>query len=207
MDHNNYPLAPSHLEIPIKGGSSRTIRKLAPNFTIGKYVVYIENLQYYLQKGLVLKKVHRAVRFEQKAWLKPYIQHNIKLRQQASWKKDKFRKQYYKDMNNSFYGKTMENVRDRVNIQFSLTKEHFKKWTSSPLFSFKGNNPLILHEDGLSIIKTSKKEVILDKPIYIGACVLDLSKLLMFKFHYDTMREKYSGIRHLLPEYYSRIVS
>ena len=156
--HNDYPLAPEHLDIPIKDGSKRFIRKLAPNFyDKGKYVVHIENLQYYLQQGLVLKNVHRVVRYEQKEWLKPYIEHNTKLRQQAIKDKDKFKKDYFKLMNNAFYGKTMENVRNRQNIQFCLNKKSFDKWTSSPLFSFQGNNPLVFQEDGLSLVKLLKK--------------------------------------------------
>jgi hypothetical protein len=91
-------------------------------------------------------------------------------------------------MNNAFYGKTMENVRDRVNVQFCLTKERFQKHTSSPLFANQIN---IIQEDGLCLVKTHRRTVTLNKPIYIGACVLDLSKLLMYKFHYDTMKVQY----------------
>ena len=92
----------------------------------------VDNLQYYINKGLVLQKIHRVVKFNQSAWLKPYIEKNSKLRQMA---KNDFEKDYYKLLNNAFYGKTMENVRDRVNIQFCLNEEQFIKHTSSPLFA------------------------------------------------------------------------
>ena len=91
-------------------------------------------------------------------------------------------------MNNAFYSKTMENVRGRVNVQNCLTKEKFIKHTGSPLFA---NQIYIIQEDGLCLVKTNKRTVELTKPIYIGATVLDLSKLLMYKFHYQTMKFKY----------------
>ena len=182
-EHNDYPLAPEHLTI-------NGVRKLAPNFHAKtKYVVHVENLQFYLKRGLVLTKIHRVLQFEQQAWLKPYIDHNSALRQRA---KNDFEKDYYKLLNNAFYGKTMENVRDRVNVQFCFDKHKFRKHTQSPLFA---NSVTILQEDGLALVKTHRKTVMLDKPIYIGAAVLDLSKLLMFDFHYNVMRERYPQSR------------
>jgi hypothetical protein len=178
-EHNDYPLAPEHLVI-------NKITKLAPNFNHKyKYVVHIENLKYYIQKGLILKYVHRVIMFDHSCWLKTYIDNNSKMRQKAT---NDFEKDFYKLMNNAFYGKTMENVRDRVNVHFCLDKEKFSKYTSSPLFANQIN---IIKEDGLALVKSYKKTVELNKPIYIGACVLDFSKLLMFKFHYDVMKVKY----------------
>lgn len=178
-EHNDYPLAPEHMEI-------NGHKKLAPNLlNKTNYVVHIDNLKYYLSKGMVLTKIHKALQFDQSNWLETYINHNSKLRQKAT---NDFEKDYYKLLNNAFYGKTMENVRDRVNIQFCMTKEKFDKHTQSPLFANQIN---IFQEDGLALVKTHKRTVSLDKPIYIGACVLDLSKLLMYKFHYDTMKVRY----------------
>ena len=82
----------------------------------------------------------------------------------------------------------MENVRDRVNVQFCTDEKQFIKHTSSPLFANQIN---IMKDDGLILVKTHKKTVELNKPIYLGACILESSKLLMFKFHYDTMQVKY----------------
>jgi hypothetical protein len=178
-EHSDYPLAPEHLVI-------NGYKKLSPNLhNKEKYIVHIDNLQYYLNKGLILKNIHRVIRFNQSAWLKPYIEKNSKLRQSA---KNDFEKDFYKLLNNAFYGKTMENVRDRVNVQFCLNEKSFIKHTSSPLFANQIN---VIKSDGLSLVKTHKKTVELNKPIYIGACILESSKLLMFKFHYDTMKVKY----------------
>lgn len=178
-EHNDYPLAPEHMVI-------NGHKKLAPNLhDKEKYILHIDNLQYYLSKGMKLTKIHRVVRFNQSAWLKPYIDKNSKLRQLA---KNDFEKDFYKLLNNAFYGKTMENVRDRVNVQFCLNEATFAKHTSSPLFANQVN---VIQSNGLSLVKTHKKTVTLNKPIYIGACILESSKLLMFKFHYDTMKVRY----------------
>ena len=71
---------------------------------------------------------------------------------------------------------------------FSLFPTENIKHTSSPLFA---NHINVLKHDGLVLVKTNKKTVELNKPIYLGACILESSKLLMFKFHYDTMKIKY----------------
>ena len=177
--HNDYPLAPEHLII---NGQ----KKLAPNLNDKtNYIVHIDNLQYYLSKGMIITKVHRVVKFNQSDWLKKYIDKNSKLRQLA---KNAFEKDFYKLMNNAFYGKTMENVRDRTNVQFCLNEKSFAKHTSSPLFANQIN---VIQSDGLALVKTHKKTVMLNKPIYIGATILESSKLLMYQFHYDTMKIRY----------------
>ena len=73
-----------------------------------EYVVHIRTLKQTWNHGLILKKVHRVIHFNQKAWLKPYIQMNTKLRAEA---KNDFEKDFFKLINNSVFGKTMENVR------------------------------------------------------------------------------------------------
>jgi hypothetical protein len=82
----------------------------------------------------------------------------------------------------------MENVRDRVNVQFCLNEASFTKHTTSPLFANQVN---VIQSNGLALVKTHKKTVTLNKPIYVGACILESSKLLMFQFHYDTMKVRY----------------
>ena len=145
--HNDYPLEPEHMVI-------NKIKKLTPNLHDKKnYVVHIANLQYYLSMGMI--------EFNHSDWLSTYINFNSPFRQKAT---NNFEKDYNKLLNNAFYGKTMENVRDRNNVQFCLDKKKFIKHTSSPLFANQIN---IVQEGGLCLVKTKKRTVELNKPIYI----------------------------------------
>ena len=85
---------------------------------IKKNVVHIRLLKQALNHGLIFKKVHRVIRLNQEAWLKPYIEVNIKFKTEA---KNDFKKDFFKLMNNSFFGKTMKNVRKHRDIKLVTT--------------------------------------------------------------------------------------
>ena len=121
--HNDYPLAPEHLKI---GG----VEKLIPNLgNKNKYVLHKENLKLYLKLGLILKEIHRGIRFREEPWMKSYIELNTDLRTKE---KNDFEKDFFKLMNNSVFGKTMENIRNRVNVQLVNNQQKAKKLISKP---------------------------------------------------------------------------
>ena len=135
---------------------------------------------------MVLEHIYEAIKFDQSPWMKPYIEMNTALRAKA---KNDFEKDFFKLMNNSVFGKTMENLRkrQRVSIVQPITDpKKYKKLTSDP--SFK--SPKIFSEN-LVAIHRRKTEVNLNRPTYIDMCVLDLSKLCMYQFYYDTLKARY----------------
>lgn len=117
----------------------------------------------------------------------PYIAFNTEKRKGA---KDDFEKDLFKLLNNAVFGKSMEDVRKRRDIRFATTQEQFRKLVVKANFqSFK-----ILSEN-LVVVQLRKTEIVLDKPISTGLAVLDLSKLLMYEFHYDVMLARYGAER------------
>ena len=150
-----------------------------------KYVVHIKSLKQALNHGLKLKRVHRITEFNQKAWLKPYIDMNTELRKLA---KDDFEKDLFKLMNNAVFGKTMENIRKHRDIKLVTTDKKRKKLVSEPRYHTMN----YISED-LSIIEMNKTKVKMNKPIYLGLSILDISKILMYEFWYDYMKPKYGN--------------
>ena len=117
--HNDYPLAPEKITCKNK------VKKLIPNLgNKEKYLFHYENLKQYLSLGLRLTRIHRGIKFEESEWLKPYIVMNTKLRAKAN---NNFEKEFFKLMNNSVFGKTMENIRNRVDIKLVNDRVKAKK--------------------------------------------------------------------------------
>ena len=202
--HNDYPLAPDsvlvsndmlgdwqtyHAELlNIKEDKTK---KLCPNLNNkSKYVVHSQNLQYYLEKGMKLTKIHRVIQFNQKAWLSGYINANTDLRKKAT---TDFEKDLYKLLNNSVFGKTMENIRGRIEYEIVQTRKRAQTITQSPKFkSFT-----IINNEMVGV-QSHKKETFFNKPIYCGQAILDLSKLHMYRYHYDNIKATYGDKAKLL---------
>ena len=146
--------------------------------------MHIKSLKQALNHGLKLKRVHRIIEFNQKAWLKPYIDMNTELRKLAS---NDFEKGFYKLMNNAVFGKTMENVRKNRDIKLVTTDKKRNKLVSEPNYHTMN----YISED-LSIIEMKKIKVKMNKAIYLGLSILDISKILMYEFWYDYMKPKYN---------------
>ena len=132
--------------------------------------------------GLKLKKVHRIIEFNQKAWFKPYIDMNTELRKLA---KDDFEKDLFKLMNNAVFGKTMENIRKHRDIKLVTTDKKRSNLVSEPNY-----HTINYISEDLSIIEMNKTKV--NKPIYLGLSILEISKILMYEFWYDYMKPKYN---------------
>ena len=175
--HSDLPFLPERKKIG-------KCNKLVCDFHDKKnYVVHIKALKQALNHGLILKKVHRVIQFNQKAWLKPYIDMNTKLRKQA---KNDFEKDFFKPMNNAVFVKTMENIRKHRDIKLVTTDKRRIQLASEPNYHtpkhFSGN---------LIAMKMKKTKVKMNKPIYLGMSILDISKTLMYAFWYDYIKPKY----------------
>jgi hypothetical protein len=164
--------------------TSDKVEKLVPNLMDkDKYVCHIKNLQYYVKSGLVVEEVYQVISFKQEAWLKEYIDFNTRMRAKAT---SDFEKAFYKLMNNAVFGKTMENVRNRITIDLVTDPKRAMKVTSDPRYQTH-----IAFDENLVGVHRSKTEVVLNRPIAVGVTVLELSKLIMLRFHYDVMMSRY----------------
>ena len=169
--HNDYPFCPERVKC--KNG----VEKLIPNLNDKtKYIIHYKNLIQCLRAGMKLKKIHRGIKFVESEWMKPYIDKNTNLRAMA---KNNFEKDFFKLMNNSVFGKTMENIRNRVDVKLVNTKEKLRKLVAKPNL----RSPPKIFSENLVSVHMRKTSLLMNKPIYIGMCILELSKIIMFDFH------------------------
>ena len=183
--HNDYPFCPERVEC--KNG----VEKLIPNLRDKtKYVIHYKNLIQCLRAGMKLKKIHRGIKFKESEWMRPYIEMNTNLRTKA---KNNFEKDFFKLMNNSVFGKTMENIRNRVNVKLVNTQERLKKLVAKP--NYRGRK---IFSENLISVHMKKTSLTMNKPVYLGMCILDLSKTIMYDFHYNYIKPKYEDKAKLL---------
>ena len=176
--HRDFPFLPERLVV-------NNVKKLICNLQNKKeYVVHINTLKQALEHGLKLVNVHNVIEFEQEDWLKSYINLNTGLRMKAN---NDFDKDFFKLMNNSVFGKTMENVRKYRDIKLVKTDKKRNKLVSEPNF-----HTMKLIDENLAIIEMKKVKVKINKPIYLGMIILDLSKISMYDFWYDYIKVKYA---------------
>ena len=136
--------------------------------------MHIRSLKQALNHGLKLKTVHRIIQFEQKTWLKIYVDVNNELRKNA---KNEFEKNFFKLINNSVFGKTMENVRNHREIKLVISEKIRKRLVSEPNYhSCKKSS------DHLMAIEMKKTIAKMNKPLYLCVPLLDISKPLMYNF-------------------------
>ena len=177
--HNNLPFMCTKMRI-------NGVEKLIPNlYYKRKYIVHIRALKQALDNGLVLERIHRCIKFKQSPWMKEYIDFNTRLRTAAC---NDFKKDFYKLMNNSLFGKTMENIRRHRDINLVNNQKDYLKTVMHP--NFKSGT--LLRPD-LMGCEMGKIKVVINKPVYLGQAILDLSKLIMYEFHYDYMLPKHDN--------------
>ncbi|XP_073995692.1 uncharacterized protein [Rhodnius prolixus] len=180
--HNDLPFLPETITI-------NKHKKLVPHLgTRSNNVVHYVTLRQALEHGLKLVKINRVLKFNQSKWLSPYVEFNVELRNVA---RNDFEKEFFKLMNNAIFGKTMENIRKRVNIQLVSSARKIERLVARPDFI----NRTIIGEN-LAAIHMAKKCIVFNKPIYVGMSILDLSKTVMYNYHYNIMLPKY-GVEKL----------
>jgi hypothetical protein len=140
-------------------------------------------LKFYLEQGLVLKQVHRVVRFKQSAWLEPYVRFNTNKHKEST---SDFQKDFVKLMNNASYGKAMEDVTNHTKFELVTRVKRFERLVADPCF--KSHNVV---NENLVGVERAKDKVYLGKPMSVGVAVLDLSKFHMYNFYYNVLRQRY----------------
>ena len=178
--HSDMPFLPERMKI------DKTQKLVCNLHDKKKYVVHISILKQALDYGLKLKKVHRVIEFNQEAWLKKHIDMNTELRKKAS---NDFEKDFFKLMNNAVFGKTMENVRRHRDIKLVKTDHKRNKLASEPNY-----HTMKLISENLSIIEMKKVKGKMKKPIYLGLSILEISKIIMYEFWYDYVKQKYGDM-------------
>ena len=202
----DYPLAPEMKSIPKNNLSeyqkylnnklnikySESDKKLILDLSIKKNCkVYYKNLEYYMQLGIKIDKIHKILTFDDLPFLKEYIDLNTELRK---YSKNDLEKDLFKLMNNDIFGKSMENVLNKSNVK--LINNDPKKL----LELIKEPNFEHIHKisDKQVLFQSKPVKTKFNKPIYLGACILETSKLHMYKFWYDYLKVKYGDNINLI---------
>ena len=191
--HNDYPLCPEKIEVGYDmlsnyskeivdwyGIKVDVVKKLIHNLSDKvKHVDHYKNLSYYLSLGMKLVKIHIILSFQQSNWLKVFTDFS------TMKSPDEFSKNLYKLANSCIYGKSIENLRKRINVKLVNDKKKYQKIVNKP--NFVSQKIIDKH---FVAVHCSKKVLTLNKPVYVGFCILELPKLLMYQFHYDYVLKK-----------------
>jgi hypothetical protein len=197
--HNDFPFYPEHKTIEENilsdyqkrlmnkklGSISKTPKLIASLNDKKKIIIDYRTLKQALKHGLKLVKIHSAISYDQKAWLKSYIDKNTELRKQSD---SDFEKDFFKLMNNAVYGKTIENVMKRQDIKFCTEKKKALKQISK--INFKRET---IFSKNLVAIHMNKQQIKFNKPIFTGFCVLEMSKYIMNEFVYEYIKPKWKN--------------
>ena len=182
--HNDLPLCPENIK-------TNKVIKLIPTLNNKeKYVIHYRTLLQCLELGMKLKKIYAGIKFNEKEWMKPYIDKNTELRTKAT---NDFDKDFFKLGNNSVFGKCMEDETKRCKVELVTTIKRLKKLTCKK--NLKG---VRVFTDCLVSVHMANTNVKITKPIYIGGSILDTSKIPMYNFHYNYIKKTYGNNAKLL---------
>lgn len=187
-DHNDLPFCASNKRM---GGSK--YKKLVADFEPKRfYAIHYLVLKQCLDNGLILQKVHRVLSFDQEPWLASYIDKNTAERTKA---KNAFEKNFFKLLNNAVYGKTMENIEKRKDVKLVTHWERTNrnKLGAQELISKPNFHSIAQFSDEFWAVQMNQSKIICNKPIYLGFCILELSKWKMYDFHYEYMKKKFGN--------------
>ena len=194
LAHSSFPLAPEHITIQedslspyalaalrrTKGAQRYKANKLTSTFCPRtRYVVHGANLRFYLEQGMVLSKIHRGIKFTQVAFVKPYIDICTQMRAAATTKE---RKDLFKLLCNSLFGKWIENILNRMDLSFVFDEASAVRHNTHPLHS-----GFIVCGEHFSLSMKKKQEIKMNQAWPLGFSILDLSKLIMQRLYYDTI--------------------
>ena len=162
-----------------------------------KYLIRYRMLKFYIRHGMIVDEIHEVIPFKQSKWLKKYIHFNTQKRNHAV---NDFEKDFYKLLNNAFYGRTMENVRNRLKIEIVKKNDYREIIKQQSKLTFNGIHKSYENCDSYTF---KQNEVFMDKPIYIGFSVLELSKLHMYETFYEII-QPYFGQKNIQLLYIDR---
>jgi hypothetical protein len=184
--HSCLPFLPESVKPP---GSQN--KKLLATLDDKKfYILHYRALKQAMQHGLVVEKIHSVIKFKQSRWMKQYIEFNTYLRQNAD---NEFDVAFFKYMNNAVYGKCIEQLRNRMNIKLISCDKKMNLYLKKATFIDR-----TIYEENLAAVHLARECVLMNRPIFVGQAVLDLSKVIMYNFYYNVMKKRYGESLTLL---------
>lgn len=203
--HSDYPLAPYKLRVPFSQlsptardicekhnlkSSTRTEKLMTTLLPRTGYVLHHECFKLYTSLGLVVTKIHRGVKFQQREIIREYIEFNSEKRAEST---NNFDSDFYKLMSNSLFGKTIERPENRMRVVLTSNPKKHQNLVGSPCYKESKiiNSDLVAATLGYPAVKVKK-------PFYIGMAILEIAKVHMYKFHYQVMKAHFGENLHLL---------